>query len=468
MESISVGNTKNIDNWDWSQFSGSLLRFVEPTVEPPIEETETTMTGDIDIDTEPDYEANWTTTPSAEGTTISAEETTTPSAEGTTTSSAEGATTPSAEGTTTPSVEETTTSSAEETTTPSAEGTTTPSAEGTTTPSAEGTTTSTEETTTPSAEGTTTSSAEGKTTPSNDGTTTPTPVTSTTTSDRPISTSTKPLICNYDGEYNEIQGVNWPPVSPGEFSVVNCTKGNGIMKWKCLSDGKFDGEVPDVSGCWINDILDKIDNITQIKEVQEVLDTIINGTEINSSLSSSDGLKDVVTIVEKLKDKLNLTEVDLDVATNLTTQFIKVFNNLIDQNNAWDDSTQTEKTDISSKILINIQFTSFILSCSLNQTKQKEIIFTQNIIIETYFSNFEERINFEANKSSITIPSGLNLNIERECRNSSVASLINKLDNYLLGGIVESQIMNSKIIAFSLTKDNKTTQINDGLKVRMR
>jgi hypothetical protein len=216
--------------------------------------------------------------------------------------------------------------------------------------------------------------------------------------------------------------------------------------------------------------LDEIDNIQiTIEEVHKHLDTITNRTETSSSLSYSDQLKGVVTIVEKLQGKLNLTEVNLDVATNLTTQFIKVFNNLIDQNNAWDDATQTEKTDISSKILINIQYTSFILSCSLNQTKEKEMILTQNVIIETYFSNFEESINFEAdNKSSITIPSGLNLNIERECRNSSVASLIDKLDNYLLGGIVENQIMNTKIIAFSLTKDNKTTQINDGLKIRMR
>jgi hypothetical protein len=60
------------------------------------------------------------------------------------------------------------------------------------------------------------------------------------------------------------------------------------------------------------------------------------------------------------------------------------------------------------------------------------------------------------------------LNIERECRNSSVASLIDKLDNYLLGGIVENQVINSNIIAFSLTKDNKTTQINDGPKIKLR
>jgi hypothetical protein len=40
MESISVENTKNINNWDWSQFSGSLLRFVEPTDEPTHEPTD--------------------------------------------------------------------------------------------------------------------------------------------------------------------------------------------------------------------------------------------------------------------------------------------------------------------------------------------------------------------------------------------------------------------------------------------
>jgi len=55
-----------------------------------------------------------------------------------------------------------------------------------------------------------------------------------------------------------------------QFSVVNCTKGNGVMEWKCLSDGKFDGVLPHVSECWINDILDKIDNIIQIEEVREV------------------------------------------------------------------------------------------------------------------------------------------------------------------------------------------------------
>lgn len=52
------------------------------------------------------------------------------------------------------------------------------------------------------------------------------------------------------------------------------------------------------------------------------------------------------------------------------------------------------------------------------------------------------------------------LDIERECKNSSGESLIDKLDNYLLGAIFESQIMNSEIIAFILTKDNKITQIN--------
>jgi hypothetical protein len=72
------------------------------------------------------------------------------------------------------------------------------------------------------------------------------------------------VVVENNDEYNGIEAVDWTPV----YSVVNCTKGNGVMKWKCLSDGKFDGVLPDVSECWINDILDKIDNITQFEVLE--------------------------------------------------------------------------------------------------------------------------------------------------------------------------------------------------------
>ncbi len=53
-----------------------------------------------------------------------------------------------------------------------------------------------------------------------------------------------------------------------------------------------------------------------------------------------------------------------------------------------------------------------------------------------HYSNFENQIYFEANKSSILIPSGINET--KNCSSSSVASSIQNLDNYLLDGVSEN------------------------------
>jgi len=238
----------------------------------------------------------------------------------------------------------------------------------------------------------------------------------------------------------------------------------------CLSNGKFD-EIsgPDVSQCWINEIIDKIDNITSTDEVNDILDIVNNGTETDSSITSSDGIKDVILIIEKLHQFVNnLTDIDSSTATNLTKGFINVFNNLIDQNQAWENTSRTEITAIASKVLINIQYSAFIMSCHLNKTDQYERIIMKNIIVDTYLTDFEEQIDFEANDSLISVPGGLEIDQENMCNNSSIASLIDKLDNYLLGGMNNNQMINTKIIGFSLTNDNKTNQINNNKKVRMR
>ncbi len=168
---------------------------------------------------------------------------------------------------------------------------------------------------------------------------------------KPVSTSTKPLICNYEGEYNGIQGVDWPPVNPVEFSIVNCINGKGFMKCKCLCDEKSDGEMPDMSECWINDILDKIDYITQIDEVEDILSIVLNRTENINSQLSSDSLEKVVTIIDKLDVKVENfeKEVDLNKIITLSKSFTNVLSNLIDQNKVRDNSTAMEKTEISSK-----------------------------------------------------------------------------------------------------------------------
>jgi hypothetical protein len=321
---------------------------------------------------------------------------------------------------------------------------------------------------------TTTTSITTISTAATQTTTTSTATTSTTTTPTTTTkrtTTNPPVICNKDGEYNNKTDIPiWPPVSPGEYSIANCSNGKGIAKWMCLSNGKFD-EIsgPDVSQCWINEIIDKIDNITSTDEVNDILDIVNNGTETDSSITSSDGIKDVIFIVEKLHQFVNnLTDIDSSTATNLTKGFINVLNNLIDQNKAWNHTNQTEITAIASKVLINIQYSAFIMSCHLNKTDQNDRILMKNIIVETYLTDFEQQIHFEANDSSISVPGGLEIDRDNVCNNSSVASLIDKLDNYLLGGMNNNQMINTKVIGFSLTNDNKTNQINNNKKVRMR
>ena len=130
-------------------------------------------------------------------------------------------------------------------------------------------------------------------------------------------------------------------------------------------------------------------------------------------MTSGMGLKDVMEIVGKLQNYVNINsnEINFNNATDLTTKFINVFNNLIDQNIAWSNVSDGEKTDISSSVLMNIQFSAFILSYNLNKTKNSrqisEPVFTENIIVNTYLTDFSESFDFEANGSSITIPKGL-------------------------------------------------------------
>ena len=130
-------------------------------------------------------------------------------------------------------------------------------------------------------------------------------------------------------------------------------------------------------------------------------------------MTSGMGLKDVIEIVGKLQNYVNINsnEINFNNATDLTTKFINVFNNLINQNMAWSNVTDGEKTDISSSVLMNIQFSAFILSYNLNKTKNSrqisEPVFTANIIVNTYLTDFSESFDFEANGSSITIPKGL-------------------------------------------------------------
>jgi hypothetical protein len=158
-------------------------------------------------------------------------------------------------------------------------------------------------------------------------------------------------------------------------------------------------------------------------------------------------------------------ESNLESAINITENFLKVFNNLIIQNIAWNNTVIEERTAIASQILLYMQYTAFSLSKFLDKDNNSLRIENENIITNIYFTNYSEEIVFTANDSSIIIPKGISL---EEKTNSGVGSIIKNLDNYLSNGLNGTQIINTDIIAFSATNSNKTIQIKDDKKITVR
>jgi len=135
--------------------------------------------------------------------------------------------------------------------------------------------------------------------------------------------------------------------------------------------------------------------------------------------------------------------------------------------------TDSQKTELASEILLNIQKTSFTLSCKQDQNNQIEEFNFGNIFVKTYHTNFSEKVIFEVNGSSIVIPKEIDLKPlktidDNKCDYSAVGALINKLKEYMLTGMKDQQIINTEIIAFSITNSDQIFEINDGKKTRIR
>ena len=226
-----------------------------------------------------------------------------------------------------------------------------------------------------------------------------------------------------------------------------------------------------MSECWLDSIVDDIQNITDIIEVIEIIEIMVKNTDYSDSLNASQELNVSIYIIKHLQNyvKLHKNEIDYSIARNLSINFVNLLSNLINQNNAWNSSTNNEKTEMASQILLYIEITSFTLSCNQNITNELEVISTNNIIVKTFHTNFSHEIIFEANGSSIIIPKDIYFEDKTNtCNDSAVGALIVSLEKYLLNGIKDEQQINTEIIAFSITNDNKTIELNNGMKVRMR
>jgi hypothetical protein len=166
-------------------------------------------------------------------------------------------------------------------------------------------------------------------------------------------------MCNINGEYDGRYGVKyWPPVYPEEYSEAKCGDENNTIRWLCSSNGKFDENGPHSAECLIHEI-DK--NITDINDVIEYLYEMKEITENDESLVCSDELREFVDFLVKLQNFVDSdeSEMDFEIAFNITKMFLEIYSNLINQNIAWNKTNSLEKVVIASKIMLYIQYTFF-------------------------------------------------------------------------------------------------------------
>ncbi len=220
-----------------------------------------------------------------------------------------------------------------------------------------------------------------------------------------------------------------------------------------------------MSQCWINNLFNA--NITGLNDVIDSLEMISERTQNYNTLVSYEALHKLMIVLDKLQLISDSSiESDLELATNITINYSRAFNNLIIQNIAWNNTEIKERTRIASQILLYIQYTAFSLSKFLDKDNNLLKIENENIITNIYFTDYSEDILFTAKGSSILIPKGIK--IDELNSNSGVGSLISGLDNYLMNKINKSQVIVTDIIAFSATNSKKTIQLTDNNKIIVR
>ncbi|XP_054157506.1 uncharacterized protein LOC128955854 [Oppia nitens] len=122
--------------------------------------------------------------------------------------------------------------------------------------------------------------------------------------------------CNVDGSYDGQYGIDyWPPSPPGNYSVVKCPQGVGLIRWKCMKNGRFDSRGPDLENCWLDSLL--VDKIETINDVVDTLDILrkgwMNGTDSQRLLAASQLLKFIQTTAFSTNCYLNDTINTIDI-----------------------------------------------------------------------------------------------------------------------------------------------------------
>ncbi len=221
---------------------------------------------------------------------------------------------------------------------------------------------------------------------------------------------------------------------------------------------------------WIDNL--KNFTINNHDDAHKLTDTILSNTKNNYAINDSEKMIDVIDLIKKLQNFIESDSmVDLPNAKNYTDKTIAILSNLIDQSHAWDNSNTEQKTQTSSKILTLIQSTSFALVSKQKKDNEVEEIKGDKIYVNTFITNSSQELLFPNNNNdkngSIEIPQGILLTEENtSASNKAVGAVIDKLHDYLLGGITKMKKINSMILSFSLTNKMESVKINKQVTIR--
>ena len=277
-----------------------------------------------------------------------------------------------------------------------------------------------------------------------------------------------PIKCNDDGQYDGQFGVeHWPPVFMNESSIVSCPYSEGNASWLCTESAEFDAEFdpkgPDWSNCLAD--LEAISDIPFVDNAIEVIQFISNITAKNDTIVESEKLSQVLNIISKVQTFVDIAnDTDLQKVEIFTNNIVETFTHVMDQKEAWVNSTVAEKTALASKILVGTQ--SSIYTLSLKQNSSSDLIEIQNneFYINTFYTNSSSQLKFPLNKgnySSIIIPPNtifVNSSIERNT--TAFGAIIRNLQTYLSGHLEEDHEINSDILSFSLINSSERIVLN--------
>ena len=246
--------------------------------------------------------------------------------------------------------------------------------------------------------------------------------------------------CNENGEYNGTYDIDyWPPVPPGEISVVNCTSGEGRLLWLCKRTG-FENKGPTIETCsegesclFDNLICQHINDKTMANEILKNL----NEKLANKKLVNFGSLNKILHIFEKLEKFLQKQVFQEPFAESLTRLIVQSFSRILHQSNAWENGTDIEKREIASKILLLIHRTSFTTNCFLNSQKSSKEYSSRNLYQKLFFNYSKNKIHsLEHNFTSLTLPRIYQTDQDYFCGNhSSLGIIIHNINNYLSEGL---------------------------------